>query len=132
IKLTVVSALVLGFSGCANSTAATAYSSGDFRTAKSLWEKDCNDGGENGCYNLALMYQMGEGMAANEQKAQEIYKKACDLGSKRACFNSGVLYSRGSLNKIKVDKIKMLWKKACSMGHSKACQGLDKIKEKGY
>ncbi|MCI7236814.1 hypothetical protein [Campylobacter sp.] len=40
------------------------------------------------------MYDNGNGVEKNEQKAAELYKKACDGGNMDGCRNLGVMYEK--------------------------------------
>ena len=48
----------------------------DFSKAVQLFKKACDGGHMLGCHNLGVMYQKGNGVKKNEQKAAELYKKA--------------------------------------------------------
>lgn len=45
----------------------------------------CEQGDEQGCYNLARMYLNGEGVDADLPHALELYRKACTLGHQPSC-----------------------------------------------
>ena len=45
-----------------------------------------------GCNNLGVMYEKGNGVEKNEQKAVQLYKKACDGGEMLGCRNLDIIY----------------------------------------
>ena len=49
-----------------------------------------------GCGGLGAMYEYGNGVEKNEQKAAELYKKACDGGEMLGCANLGSMYTNGN------------------------------------
>ncbi len=57
----------------------------DYTKAKPLFEKGCNAGDQEGCKELALLYQYGRGTAKDLKKAAALFAKACSLGYKAAC-----------------------------------------------
>ncbi len=57
----------------------------DYAKAKPLFEKGCNAGDQEGCKELAVLYQYGRGTAKDLKKAGAIFAKACAAGYKAAC-----------------------------------------------
>ena len=53
--------------------------------AAQLYEKACDLGHENACYNLGVMYMDGEFLKKNKLKAAELFKKSCDMNFDLAC-----------------------------------------------
>jgi TPR repeat protein len=64
-----------------------AYNKGDYNTAIKIFSKECKDGQPNACYNLAIMYENGEGVKQDESKIKELFKRTCDLGFDLGCMN---------------------------------------------
>ena len=66
-----------------------------------------------GCGHLGFMYEYGNGVEKNEQKAVELYKKACDGGEVHGCTNLGVMYEYAIGVEKNEQKAVELYKKAC-------------------
>ena len=80
-----------------------------------------------GCSNLGFMYNNGNGVEKNEQKAAELYKKACNGGEMNGCYNLGLMYADGNGVEKDLSKAVELFKKACNGGNMHGCRGLDVI-----
>lgn len=52
--------------------------------AKTL-NSSCKKGNAISCSNLAHMYEKGQGVAKDREKAYLLYKKACENGAHEAC-----------------------------------------------
>lgn len=76
-KLIIVSFLWLLFYGCITSMGSR------FERAK----KSCDGEDNEGCFNLGVIYEKGEGVEKNYQKALDFYDRACDLGNNLGCKN---------------------------------------------
>ncbi len=72
-----------------------AYNNDEKEKAIILWRAACNVGKFIGCYNLALMYDKGDGVSQNKKKAKELYGKACKEGNKMSCKNYRKLKEQG-------------------------------------
>ena len=71
-------------------------------------------------YNLGWMYDNGEGVVQNYEKAFEWYSKAANQGNAQAQYNLGSLYQNGQ-GIGKDDKKALEWyRKATNNGHSQA------------
>jgi TPR repeat protein len=57
----------------------------DDAKAARFYERACDIGYPPGCYNLAIMYERGTGVAVNRAKAGDLYQMACTSGAKQAC-----------------------------------------------
>jgi uncharacterized protein len=60
----------------------------DAKRAAELFQRGCESGSLDGCYNLALAYRDGDGVPRNKLRADEIFSKACAMGSDAACKHS--------------------------------------------
>ena len=69
-----------------------AYERGDFKSAFELFEKSCKEGNAKACFNLAVMYDKGEGVQKSKSKAIHYFQKACDNGEMQVCVLMGVIY----------------------------------------
>ena len=74
--------------GCSNNyfeKAKEAYNKGDYKTAANFYEKACDKGNAQGCFNLAGMYVNGRGVKLDIAKTAKFAKKACDKGHSQGC-----------------------------------------------
>lgn len=108
----------------------------DYVSAAKYYAKSCELKNAVGCYNLADMYERGEGVKKDAKKAMEFYKTACDNDHANACNNLGAIYGKES-NKA---KFLPLYTKSCDLGSIYGCGNLgdyytqkgDKKKAKKY
>ncbi len=54
--------------------------------------KVCNDGNAEGCFQLGVLYEKGEGIAQNKYKAATYYAQACQGGNSLGCSNMSLKY----------------------------------------
>ncbi len=55
------------------------------RTPLALYKRACTQGWADGCHNVAMLYQRGDGTARDEARAREYLERACELGLTQAC-----------------------------------------------
>jgi TPR repeat protein len=67
----------------------------DEARATGLYEASCNAGWAAGCYNLAIMFENGRGVARDRDKAVRLYDTACSAGAKPACERAKGLRAAG-------------------------------------
>ncbi|MDD4883970.1 tetratricopeptide repeat protein [Sulfuricurvum sp.] len=108
-----------------------AYEREDYTQASHYFEKACENGNTDGCFNLAQMYDQGEGFSENDVKAVEYFTKACDGNDFQGCFNLGMMYANG--NGVTKNKFKAveLFDKACKGGEGNGCFNLAYAYNKG-
>lgn len=70
--------------GCFNA-AAVAFSRGDAAAAASWLDKACKAGDAEGCNDLGVAYEKGNGVPRDAHKAAELIRKSCALGFAPAC-----------------------------------------------
>lgn len=96
----------------------------DYFNAKKNYEIGCNKTNKNqavSCFNLALLYNEGQGVRQDQHKTYELYKKSCDMENAMACNNLGVLYSKGKGVKQNHSIAKQYYGKACDLGEQMGC-----------
>lgn len=71
-------------------------------------------------YNLGVMYQKGDGVKADPQKAFHWYRKAAQAGLARAQYNLGMLYHSGIGVTQDGDEAIKWWKEAAKQGQEDA------------
>ena len=85
-------AVVFGEKSCKGGNSKICFSAGSLaykirkmKTAKEILKIACDLNSVGGCAYLGFMYEHGESVPKNWQKAKEFYQKACDLGYKKSC-----------------------------------------------
>jgi TPR repeat protein len=82
----------------------------------------CDNENAKGCFNLAFMYDFGEGVKKDSLKSIELYSKACDIGYAGGCLVLGAIYHVGEGVKKDLLKAKRLYGKACDGGNDRGCK----------
>ena len=72
-----------------------AYSRGDYASAMTLLRPLADQANPRAQNQLGVMYQLGNGVAENQQEAFRWYHLAAEQGLPEAAFNTGGLYYRG-------------------------------------
>jgi len=73
----------------------TAYQKGDYETAFKEWQPLAESGGPDAQFNLALMYEGGQGVPRNYEEAARWFMRAANQGHVRAQHNLGAMYGIG-------------------------------------
>jgi TPR repeat protein len=60
-----------------------------------LYDRSCELGYAAGCYNAALLLELGRGVAKDVDRARELYAKVCQMGSNTACERAEMLSAAG-------------------------------------
>jgi serine/threonine protein kinase len=61
-----------------------------FLEAARAFEKACEAGNGRGCYNLGRLYEKGQGVERDSEKARSYYRQACEKGYQRGCRKQGL------------------------------------------
>lgn len=93
----------------------------DYGQAKSLFEKGCSGGDQDGCKELATLHQYGRGTAKDQVQALNIYTKACDAKNSTSCYYAAEMHRYGQGTPKDVRKAAALYAKACTAGYKSAC-----------
>jgi len=131
-----------------------------YRSNKAVifYNKACNLGNKDGCYNLGLkyfkykdyfnalkyfskacLYLDGESCfnvgviyfaGANNKKAFKFFKNSCELGYAEGCDIEGFLYEFGKGTDLNLDKALFLYEKSCEMNCSKGCKDFKRLRSK--
>ena len=82
-----------------------------------------------GCFGLGYLYEHGDGVPKDMNKALQYYKKAapgeeklCGSGDGQACYELGYMYEHGYGVSKDTNKAKELYNKACKLGYKKGCK----------
>lgn len=85
--------------GSVSTSFADAYQDGEnaaknksYSDAVALFEKACNNGNAQGCFQLGTLYEKGEGVVQNKYKAVALYAQACNGGESHGCSNMAMTY----------------------------------------
>lgn len=85
----------------------------DEKKAKNFFQKACDEGNANGCFNLGTMYLKGDVVKQDYSKTIQLYKKACENNEFHACFSLGDMYSQGIGTEQNRSQAKGYYKKSC-------------------
>ena len=88
----------------------------DYITIAKLLEQAAAQEHAHAQYNLAVMYQKGDGVTQNLQKSFFWYEKAANAGLAIAQYNLGMIYFEGKVVEKDEAKAKSLWQKAADQG----------------
>lgn len=78
--------LVIFLSGCSLwTTDAPTDMEDEHESVVRTLDKSCKKGNGISCENLAFMYENGQNVSEDEDKAEYLYKKACSLGVSSSC-----------------------------------------------
>ena len=109
----------------------TAYNSGDFATALREWTPLAEQGNASAQYNLALMYDFGEGVLQDYKTAVKWYTLAAEQGNADAQYNLALMYKNGE-GVLQDYKTAVKWYRlAAEQGHAKAQTNLGVMYAKG-
>lgn len=104
-----------------------AYVDGKYEEAAKLYEKACDEGDMQGCYNLGAMHENERGVKYDMQKAVSLYEKACNGDNVYGCYNLAMVYS----DLKDYAKAIPLLTKACNGKDGMACFNLGVFNFKG-
>ena len=99
--------------------------------AEALYYRACEQGDASACGVLALMFETGEGVTRNLERAAELYRRACDLDDMEACTILGSMHHRGEGVPRDVARAVSLHERACDGGEPIGCESLGLMYEEG-
>jgi hypothetical protein len=88
----------------------------DYVTIAKLLEQASAQDHAHAQYNLAVMYQKGDGVEQSMQKSFFWYEKAANAGLAIAQYNLGMIYFEGKIVEKDEARAKELWQKAADQG----------------
>jgi TPR repeat protein len=103
-----------------------AFEQADYASARSYFESACDGGSANGCKNLGVLYENGQGVTQDYAEARRLYTKACDGGSENGCSDLGNLVFKGLGGATDEAEGLRLVRKGCAAGSQWGCDWLDK------
>jgi TPR repeat protein len=87
--------LCLATAACADRRADKAYRRGDYETAARELRDLARNGEPRAQYDLALLYDKGQGVPQDDREALKWYTLAAEQGEPRAQYNLGLMYANG-------------------------------------
>ncbi len=64
----------------------------EYLDAAAQFEKSCDSGNAQGCFQLGALYEKGDGVVQNKYKAVALYTQACNGGESHGCSNIAMMY----------------------------------------
>ncbi len=99
----------------------------DWNTIHELLTKAAKQDHPNAAYNLAVMYQKGDGVEINVEQSIYWYEKAANNGMPNALYNLGMIYYEGRLVEKDEQKARELWQQAANRGFDPAVKLIQSI-----
>ncbi|MEM1044684.1 MAG: tetratricopeptide repeat protein [Pseudomonadota bacterium] len=99
-----------------NLKAYAAYKAGDYDKARTIWEGLAAKGNTTALINLANMFQQGQGVGEDQQRALALVTQAAELGDKRAQYELGTAYESGTVLERDIDKAAYWLKQSAENG----------------
>lgn len=95
---------------------------GAYTNAFDSYKQSCDKGFMPSCYNLAMLYTQGLGVAQNIEKANRIFFETCANNEEQSCYNIAISYKHGI--GVKADRLqaKHFFQKACELGMELGCK----------
>lgn len=87
-----------------NLKAYAAYKSGQYDTARRMWEELAELGNTTALVNLANLFQQGQGVTEDQKRAMSYVQRAAELGDARAQFEMGIAHEKGTVVDRNIEK----------------------------
>ena len=87
----------------------------------------CIVGNAESCAHLGILYQMGQGVKKNNEKAKQYYSKSCNLDYANGCMNLANMYYFAEGADQNNSKAKQYYDKSCQLGNKEGCDNLKMI-----
>lgn len=91
-----------------------------FKEAVRLWTPAANAGDPSAQFGLGMVYDLGQGVAPDDQAACDWYRRAGASGHAAAAFNTAVLYDNGRCGPRRADLAALWYARAAAAGHARA------------
>jgi uncharacterized protein len=89
--------------------------------AAKLYGRACQGAVGIACDTLGTMYQLGNGVDPDDQKALASFRKACDAKYADGCYHLGQLYFDGRGVEQNIKTVVALYTKSCDLGSADPC-----------
>ncbi|HKT35245.1 MAG TPA: tetratricopeptide repeat protein [Nitrospira sp.] len=116
--------------GCEDRRADKAYVRGDYDKAAADIQFLAKRGEPRAQYDLAVMYDQGQGVAQSDAEAMRWYELAAEQGEPRAQYNLGLMYLNGQGVPPDLAKAYSWISLAASQGNAHALDAKDYVSEK--
>jgi TPR repeat protein/tRNA A-37 threonylcarbamoyl transferase component Bud32 len=104
----------------------------DLPRAFDLESQSCAHDNPGGCADLGTLYELGWGVAKDQQEALTLYEQSCNGGDGVGCTNLGRFYSQGLGVTASQTTAAQLFEKACEVdGTAAACTNLGGLYDQG-
>ena len=101
-------------------SARAAANRGDFKTARTEWERLAAKDDRDAIFSLGRLYARGDGVERDFPKAFRYFERAAELGHQRAVLNLGTMYFHGDGVEKDLSKARDLLTKAEAFGLNEA------------
>jgi len=122
--------LVLNLASCEDRRADKAYLRGEYDKAVEELHFLANGGEARAQYDLAVLYDKGQGVPQSDEKARQWYELAAGQGEPRAQYNLGLMYLNGQ--GMKADLIEAYYwiSLSAAQGDTQALDARDYVSDK--
>jgi TPR repeat protein len=100
----------------------------DYFKASSYFEKACNSGDTDSCYELAVLYTDRKSPITNTDEAKKYFDLTCTRKDAGMCYKIALLYTDKKSRIYNMQTAKSYFKKACDFGLKDGCNAASKIK----
>jgi hypothetical protein len=97
---------------------------GAAQSTEELYQAACDAGDLFVCNLFGIMYESGDGIEQNPERAAELYGRACEGGELRGCTNLASMYEEGSGIAVDIPHALGLYRVACEGGEQLGCDRL--------
>ncbi len=111
--------------------AARAYASGDYATARGIWEKLAADGDNQAMNNLGVLYDQGNGVEPDAGRALHWFAEAANAGNPSGMNNYGRLLEQGKGIPANPEEAARWFDQAARLGQPEAQYNLGFLYENG-
>ncbi len=92
-----------------------------FPEAASFFKKACDEDVAQGCRELAILTEKGQGVLEDQDEATSLAEKACDLGQGESCLDLGLRFVNGEVVKRDLKRAAGYYDKGCDKGDAGCC-----------
>ena len=107
---TLLKVFLLGLSACQGNEA--------------LDQSACDSGDMISCYDLGVMYQGGQGVPQDLERAVILFQRSCDGGVGASCNNLGFMYELGAGVPLDFERAISLYQEVCDDRAVEGCYNL--------
>lgn len=102
----------------------------DLQAALAFLQCSCSKGNLPGCNAVGTMYERGDGVPLDQERASRIYRHVCELENGDGCSNLGNQLEHGSFADPDPEEAAVYYKRACDLddGH---CAALGYLYDRG-